>query len=277
MADRTRHRAGIVSIFFLSFLIFISSSVFVNGSSFDELFEPSWAADHLLRDGDVVNLKLDRSTGAGFGSKNKYLFGRVSAEIKLPAGDTAGTVTAFYMSSEGPSHHEFDFEFLGNTSGEPILLQTNVYVDGTGNREQRIDLWFDPRADFHRYGIAWSRNWVVFEVDETPVRVFRRMTGRRFPDDQAMGVYSSVWNAEEWATRGGQVKVDWGHAPFVTSYRGLSVVGAGGSGDGGRVDKEEEMSVHQSHQLVWVRAHHLVYDYCFDRQRFPVSPPECRA
>uniref|UniRef100_A0A0D3HP93 Xyloglucan endo-transglycosylase C-terminal domain-containing protein n=1 Tax=Oryza barthii TaxID=65489 RepID=A0A0D3HP93_9ORYZ len=37
----------------------------------------------------------------------------------------------------------------------------------------------------------------------------------------------------------------------------------------------EELTVHQSHQLVWARAHHLVYDYCVDTDRFPVQPPEC--
>jgi hypothetical protein len=33
-----------------------------------------------------------------------------------------------------------------------------------------------------------------------------------------MGVYSSIWNADDWATQGGRVKTDWTHAPFVTTY-----------------------------------------------------------
>lgn len=36
--------------------------------------------------------------GAGFMSKNKYLFGKVRVHIKLVDGDSAGTVTAFYVS-----------------------------------------------------------------------------------------------------------------------------------------------------------------------------------
>lgn len=37
-------------------------------------------------------------TGTGFQSKGSYLFGHFSMHIKLPAGDTAGVVTAFYVS-----------------------------------------------------------------------------------------------------------------------------------------------------------------------------------
>ena len=65
------------------------------------------------------------------------------------------------MSSDGPNHNEFDFEFLGNTTGEPYLVQTNVYVNGVGNREQRLNLWFDPTKDFHSYSILWNQHQVV--------------------------------------------------------------------------------------------------------------------
>lgn len=38
------------------------------------------------------------SSGAGFQSKSKYMFGKVTVQIKLVEGDSAGTVTAFYVS-----------------------------------------------------------------------------------------------------------------------------------------------------------------------------------
>ena len=58
-------------------------------------------------------------------------------------------------------HDELDFEFLGNRSGEPYIIQTNVYHNGVGGREMRHSLWFDPTADFHTYAILWKPKHIV--------------------------------------------------------------------------------------------------------------------
>ncbi|KAF8022353.1 hypothetical protein BT93_F0014 [Corymbia citriodora subsp. variegata] len=267
----------------------------VMGARFDELYQPSWAMDHFVYEGEVLKLKLDNSSGAGFGSKSKYMFGKVTIQIKLVEGDSAGTVTAFYMSSDGPNHNEFDFEFLGNTTGEPYLVQTNVYVNGVGNREQRLGLWFDPTTDFHSYSVLWNQRQVVFLVDETPIRVHTNLEHRGvpYPKDQPMGVYSSIWNADDWATQGGRVKTDWTHAPFVASYRNFEInacecpatVAAADNAKRCSSSAERrywwdepmvsELNLHQNHQLKWVRANHMIYDYCKDTARFPVIPVEC--
>ncbi|KAJ0113745.1 hypothetical protein Patl1_02110 [Pistacia atlantica] len=272
----------------------------VSSRNFEELYQPSWALDHFTQEGDTLKLKLDNYSGAGFASKSKYMFGKVSMQIKLVEGDSAGTVTAFYvsvihMSSDGPNHNEFDFEFLGNTTGEPYLIQTNVYVNGVGNREQRMDLWFDPTKDFHTYSVLWNQRQVVFLVDETPVRVHTNLEhkGIPFPKDQPMGVYSSIWNADDWATQGGRIKTDWSHAPFLASYKGFEIDACECPVSVAAVDNAKkcsssaekrywwdeptmsELSLHQNHQLLWVRANHLIYDYCADAARFPVTPTEC--
>lgn len=89
------------------------------------------------------------------------MFGHFSMQMRLPGGDSAGTVAAFYLSSQNSEHDEIDFEFLGNRSGQPIILQTNVYSGGKGDREQRIYLWFDATKEFHSYSILWNSYQIV--------------------------------------------------------------------------------------------------------------------
>lgn len=57
-------------------------------------------------------------------------------------------------------HDEIDFEFLG-TDGPSYILQTNVFADDVGGREERLHLWFDPTLAFHDYGILWNSHQIV--------------------------------------------------------------------------------------------------------------------
>ncbi|XP_051218824.1 uncharacterized protein [Lolium perenne] len=70
-------------------------------SKFDGVVQPSWANDHVLYDGDLLKLRLDSSSGGGFASKNRFLYGKATADLKLVPGDSAGVVTAFYVTIFG--------------------------------------------------------------------------------------------------------------------------------------------------------------------------------
>ncbi|KAK4479251.1 hypothetical protein RD792_014762 [Penstemon davidsonii] len=234
-----------------------------------------------------------RISGCGFESRKKYLFGKASAQIKLVQGDSAGTVTAYYMSSEGSNHDELDFEFLGNASGEPYIVQTNLYINGTGNREQRHYLWFDPTLDFHTYSFFWNRRSILFLVDDIPIREFenKEKKGIPYPKTQVMGIHGSLWNADDWATQGGRVKTNWSNAPFVVKFQSFEidacellpdekddpVVKCGKSGQFWW-DKPVVKQVNKQRrtQLKWVRDNFLVYDYCQDIERFSEVPKECK-
>ncbi|KAA0058293.1 xyloglucan endotransglucosylase/hydrolase protein 22-like precursor [Cucumis melo var. makuwa] len=219
------------------------------------------------------------------GSKNVYLYGKIDMQLKLVPGNSAGTVTTYYVCS---TWDEIDFEFLGNLSGDPYTLHTNVYTQGKGDREQQFHLWFDPTSDFHTYSILWNPQGIIFSVDGTPIREFKNheSSGVLFPKNQPMRLYSSLWNADDWATRGGLVKTDWSKAPFTASYRnfnadvcvwsgGVSSCSSGGN-VGGRGWLSENLDITRQQRMKWVQRNYMIYNYCTDAKRFPQGyPPEC--
>ncbi|KAL8191505.1 hypothetical protein R6Q57_028236 [Mikania cordata] len=191
------------------------------------------------------------------------------------------------LSSKGSNWDEIDFEFLGNLSGDPYIVHTNVFSQGKGNREQQLYLWFDPTADFHTYPILWNPQRIIFSVDGTPIREFKNAEsiGVPFPKNQPMRIHSSLWNADDWATRGGLVKTDWTQAPFTASYRNsradnACVVASGKSSCGGSSGSQgwfsEELDNSKQERLRWVQKNYMIYNYCSDSKRFPQGfPPEC--
>ncbi|KAM6549815.1 hypothetical protein CsatB_021491 [Cannabis sativa] len=267
----------------------------VSAGNFYQDFDITWG-DHraqILKGGQLLTLSLDKASGSGFKSKNEYLFGRIDMQIKLVPGNSAGTVTAYYLSSEGPNHDEIDFEFLGNLSGDPYTLHTNVFTQGKGNREQQFHLWFDPTKTFHTYSLVWNKQRIIFMVDNIPIRVFNNLessTGVPFPKNQPMRIYSSLWNADDWATRGGLVKTDWTKAPFTASYANFKanacVWSAGKSScdannSGGFNDatwQNQGLDAAGRNRLRWVQQKFMVYNYCTDLKRFPKAklPAECK-
>ncbi|KAI5414934.1 Xyloglucan endotransglucosylase/hydrolase protein 24, variant 2, partial [Lathyrus oleraceus] len=170
---------------------------------------------------------------------------------------------------------EIDFEFLGNVSGQPYILHTNVFSQGKGNREQQFYLWFDPTADFHTYSILWNPQHIIFSVDGTAIREFKNMEskGVAFPKNQAMRIYSSLWNADDWATRGGLVKTDWNEGPFIASYRNFNA-----DASSSNAWYSQQLDSTSKERLSWVQKNYMIYNYCNDTKRFPQGlPTECTA
>ncbi|CAO2831401.1 unnamed protein product [Amaranthus hypochondriacus] len=256
------------------------SSIAYGVGNFLEAFEPTFGGSRVRVFGPgntQLALTLDRGSGSGFRSKREYLFGRIDMQIKLVPGNSAGTVTTFYLSSDQRTgrHDEIDFEFLGNVSGQPYTIHTNVFSQGQGNREQQFHLWFDPTLNFHTYTILWNPQLIMFKIDQTPIRVFRNYENEGipfFPKVQPQRIYASLWNADDWATQGGRVKTDWSKAPFSAYYRNFnidtSINGAWRSHD---LDANGRM------RLRWVQKNYMIYNYCTDWNRFSQNlPPECK-
>ncbi|KAF5176744.1 Xyloglucan endotransglucosylase/hydrolase [Thalictrum thalictroides] len=273
----------------LLFSVLVSSIMVTYAGNFYQDFDLTWG-DHrakILNGGKMLTLSLDKASGSGFKSKKEYLFGRIDMQLKLVAGNSAGTVTAYYLSSEGATHDEIDFEFLGNVTGDPYILHTNVFTQGKGNREQQFYLWFDPTRNFHTYSVIWNPQRIIFLVDNIPIREFQNAEalGVPFPKNQPMRIYSSLWNADDWATRGGLVKADWTKAPFTAYYRNFNVntctrSSCASTSTSSLFDSAWEtqgLDPISRRKLRWVQKHYMVYNYCSDLKRFPQGlPPECR-
>ncbi|KAL9237854.1 hypothetical protein vseg_012353 [Gypsophila vaccaria] len=282
------------------------SATAYGGGNFHDEFEPTFGDKRVRmygQGGQLLSLSLDQYSGSGFRSKKEYLFGRVDVQMKLVAGDSAGTVTTLYLSSDQSTgiHDEIDFEFLGNVSGQPYTLHTNVFGQGKGGREQQFHLWFDPTKNFHTYTIVWNTKLIMFMVDEVPIRVFRSNEdiGVPFPKNQPMKIYSSLWNADDWATQGGRVKTNWSKAPFTAYYRNFNIDACDGAGStaacashpannefkGQTSSRDANRGSWRSHdldangrrRLRWAQKYYMVYDYCNDSKRFSDGfPPECK-
>ncbi|GKA91083.1 xyloglucan endotransglucosylase/hydrolase 2-like protein [Tanacetum coccineum] len=271
----------------ISFLILA-----VSAGSFYEDMDISFGGEraNILNGGQDLSLSLDQYSGSGFQSKHEYLFGRFDMQLRLVPGNSAGTVTTFYvsiLSSQGAGHDEIDFEFLGNSSGNPYTVHTNVYSQGKGNKEQQFHLWFDPTTAFHTYTIVWNSQRIIFLIDNIPVRVFNNheFAGVPFPTSQPMRVYASLWNADDWATQGGRVKTDWTKAPFTASYRKFNArankVGPNSKSTSSENENQawstQGIDAAGRNRIRWVQNKHMVYNYCKDNKRFPNGlPVECK-
>ncbi|CAN6236165.1 unnamed protein product [Urochloa humidicola] len=248
----------------------------------DEGLEVTWGDGRgsVSPDGQTLTLSLDHTSGSGFRSRDTYLFARADMQIKLVPNNSAGTVTTFYFISEGPwdVHDEVDLEFLGNVTGQPYTLHTNVFASGNGGKEQQFHLWFDPTTDFHTYSIEWTNSHILVLVDGTPIREFKNHADRGvpYPSSQRMRLYGSLWDAEDWATQGGRVKTDWSQAPFVAQYRNFTASSSSPSSPSPASGYGQEMDAAAQQAMKWARDNYMVYDYCADSKRFPQGvPPEC--
>ncbi|KAM0881034.1 hypothetical protein ACQ4PT_033201 [Festuca glaucescens] len=272
----------------LALLAFLAFGL-VSGGNFNDDCDATWEPQNcwVYDSGNSLSLALvSNSSGSMIRSKRQFIFGTVSTWIQLVKGNSAGTVTTYYLSSVGDYHDEIDFEFLGNETGQPYTLHTNVYADGIGNKEMQFVPWFDPTDGYHKYTISWTPCMIVWYVDDLPIRVFRnyrQSNGVAFPTSRPMHAYSSIWSADDWATQGGRVKTDWTHAPFVANYHGIDLnicecyggdcvygcAGAYGQPYCGGLSDEQRW------KMQWVQEKYRIYDYCVDYKDGKVPGVEC--
>ncbi|KAI3720304.1 hypothetical protein L6452_21220 [Arctium lappa] len=255
----------------------------------------------MKNNGSYADIILDKNSGSGLVSKDRYHHGFFSAAVKLPMGVTSGVVLAFYMSNSDVfphNHDEIDFELLGHEKRKEWVLQTNIYGNGSvkTGREEKFYLWFDPTQDFHQYTILWNKHHIVFLVDNIPVRevIHNQVSFFVYPS-KPMSLYTTIWDASEWATHGGKYPVNYNYAPFVASLGEFEIEGclmpktnsstmgsclmsstlsSSDPVEGGDFIK---LTRQQTVGMNWARTKHMFYSYCKDTSRYKVIPPECNA
>ena len=91
-------------------LLVCSCIVIASAGNFYQDFDVTWggARAKILNNGELLTLSLYKTSGSGFQSKNEYLFGKIDMQLKVVLGNSAGTVTAHYLSSQGPTHNEIE-------------------------------------------------------------------------------------------------------------------------------------------------------------------------
>ncbi|CAK8561663.1 unnamed protein product [Lathyrus sativus] len=265
----------------------------------DSAFSNAFGASNVkfLSNGSMATLALDKITGSGMVSQNRYYYGFFSAAIKLPAGLSPGVVVAFYLSNADKfphNHDEIDIEILGHDKRNDWVIQTNVYANGSVStgREEKFYFWFDPTEQHHYYSILWNSYHTVFFVDNIPVREFIHKTTYPFIyPSKPMSLYATIWDGSEWATHGGKYPVNYKYAPFVVSLTEVELSGcitdpnspisscskSNLSGQQDPINGAEftKLSQQQIAAMDWARRKLMFYSYCNDVSRYKVLPAEC--
>ncbi|GER44392.1 xyloglucan endotransglucosylase/hydrolase [Striga asiatica] len=245
---------------------------------FEQGFTNLWGPQHQRLDQGELTIWLDKTSGSGFKSLNSYSSGYFGASIKVHSGYTAGVDTSLYLSNNEAhpgDHDEIDIELLGNINGQPYVLQTNVYIRGSGDgnvigREMKFHLWFDPTQDFHHYAILWNPNEIIFFVDDVPIRSYPKKYEAPFPT-RPMWIYGSIWDASDWATENGKYRADYSYQPFVGKFKNFKISQLASGSPSGATG----LSRQQYAAMAWAQNNYMVYDYCGDPQRDHKLTPEC--
>ncbi len=155
-----------------------------DGWSNGSVFNTWWKKDRVAYEDGAMKLSIvDNPDGSAetndeyFGGEGRtyQYFGYGDYEVKMKPSKASGTASTFFTctgdydtDAEGnPNpHDEIDIEFLGK---DTTHVQFNYFVDGVGGHEYMYKLGFDASKEYHEYGYRWTKDYIVWFVDDKPV------------------------------------------------------------------------------------------------------------
>lgn len=155
------------------------------------------------------------------------LYGTVEADIKAASG--TGIILSFYLQSDDKD--EIDIaEIFGNNH---FMYQTNYFSKGavsTNGKGIYVGLESSPLYNFHRYGVTWSPEEIIWTVDGSVVRRVERESDEGFPSSPMM-VKFSLWVGGDTSNEPGTVTwagglTDFSESPFGMIVNNVSIVNA---------------------------------------------------
>ncbi|CAH2036375.1 unnamed protein product [Thlaspi arvense] len=245
--------------------------------TWNDNFYLTWGHKALvLKETSELDLTLDHNSGSEFESYLMYGSGSFNMRIKAPKTKSTGVITSFDLISLSSRRDGLCFQILGN--GTTYLLNTNMLLLGEGGKDQRFRLWFDPTKDYHSYRFLWNPHQLVFYVDDTPIRVYRKNPDTYYPTKQTMLLRGSVQN--------GSV-IDPKQMPYIAKFQAPKIEACettfmylkNCADPKFWWNRKENWQLSSREKKLYMNAKklHLAYDYCSDRTRYPKAPQECRS
>lgn len=177
-------------------------------------------------EGTVDDQGLEKQfLGAEVRSRDTLTYGRVKARAKLARGSAVvSSLVTIYTPWPADNWNELDIECLGQ---KPDLVQFNAMVY-TGPEltppvttsvtptedPTKVDLGFDPSADFHEYTIEWTPEGASFLVDDELLHTWTKNIGlMTLPQNVLLTIWASSTPA--WA---GPVTEETGQAVAIYDW-----------------------------------------------------------
>jgi endo-1,3-1,4-beta-glycanase ExoK len=155
-----------------------------------------WHEDRVEVEQNILRLELstdprgDRDLSCAEIQSNEWFgHGTYEARMKVPfaPGANANFFTYIGETQDRP-HHEIDFEFI---SPQEPMLQTNFFIDGTGEREEFVPA-IGADEDFRTYSFVWEPDALRWFVDG---ELIREEIGTELPTEDQK-IYLSIWSTD---------------------------------------------------------------------------------